>query len=243
MLSPPLIEKNTLQGKPFGGDMKYSIHIVDDESSGRTTLKILLEKEFWSHTKSLTFSKTFDEAKEKLRTTQFDIVFLDVNLKGISAFDLMTFIPLATKVIFVTAYSEFMLKALRNKAFDYLVKPIKEEELKECLLRIQREFFSNSDSQILHIKQRGLTRMLRLSDIIYLQGNGPYSTIYLRDESCTTARTLKSILPELGHGFIRIHKTYVVNRTQIKGFNKDKLILLTDQSLPVSRTGLKNLSL
>lgn len=242
MISPSLIERNTLRIKPKSGEMKYSILVVDDESSGRTTLKILLEKDFWSHIKSLNFSKTFDEAKEKLKTNQFDIVFLDVNLKGVSAFDLMTFIPLATKVVFVTAYSEFMLKALRNKAFDYLVKPIKEEDLKECLLRIQRDFFSNSDSQTLHIKQRGLTRMLKLSEIMYIQGNGPYSTIHLRDESCTTAKTLKSILPELGHGFVRIHKTYVVNRNQIKGFNKNKLILLTDQSLPVSRTGLKNLS-
>src|ERR1022692_1221960 len=115
---------------------------------------------------SHTFSKSFDEAKSNLQTNQYDIVFLDVNLKGISAFDLLTFIPIATKVVFVTAYSEFMLRALRSKAFDYLVKPIKEEDLKECLFRLQVALTSENGNLSLHIKQRGLTKILRYSEII-----------------------------------------------------------------------------
>lgn len=242
MLSRQPIVKDSLRANSCCEEMKYTILVVDDESSGRTTLKILLEKQFWTHTESLSFSKSFEEAKIKLKTNQYDIVFLDVNLKGISAFDLLTFIPLATKVVFVTAYSEFMLQALRSKAFDYLVKPIREEDLKECLFRLQRALTTDNGNLSLHIKQRGLTRILKYSEIVYIEGDGPYSNIHLKDDSCTTARTLKSLLPELGNGFVRIHKTYVVNRTQIKGFNKDKLILLNDQCLPVSRTGLKKLA-
>lgn len=242
MFSQQLILKDSLQTNSYLEEMKYPILVVDDEYSGRTILKILLEKLFWTHTESLSFSKDFDEAKTKLKTNQYDIVFLDVNLKGISAFDLLTFVPLATKVVFVTAYSEFMLQALRSKAFDYLVKPIKEEDFKECLFRLQRALTDENGNLGLHIKQRGLTQILKYSEIVYIEGNGPYSKIYLKDDICTTARTLKYLLPKLGNGFVRIHKTFVVNRAQIKGFNKNKLILLNDQCLPVSRTGLKKLA-
>src|ERR1017187_2402193 len=137
MLSQHPIVKDSLRTNKNREEMKYPILVVDDEASGRATLKILLERLFWAHTEFMDFSKSFDEAKSKFKTNQYDIVFLDVNLKGISAFDLLTFIPFATKVVFVTAYSEFMLKALRSKAFDYLVKPIKEEDLKDCLFRLQ----------------------------------------------------------------------------------------------------------
>ena len=237
---PGLID--SLRANRCHDEMKYAILVVDDEFSGRTTLKILLEKHFWPHIETLAFSKSFEEAKLKIQTNQYDIIFLDINLKGISAFDLLTFIPLVTKVVFVTAYSEFMLQALRSKAFDYLVKPIKEEDLKECLLRIRRVVASGDGSLSLHIKQRGLTRIFKHADIIYIEGDGPYSTIHMKEENCITARTLKALLPDLGNGFVRIHKTYLVNRAHIKGFNKDKLILLNDKSLPVSRTGLKKLA-
>jgi len=100
---------------------------------------------------------------------------------------------------------------------------------------------SDLKDEYIHIKQRGLTRILKTAEIIYVEGDGPYSTIHLKDESCTTARTLKSLIPELGDKFVRIHKTYVVNRDYIKGFVNNKLTLTNDQNLPISRTGIKNI--
>lgn len=222
-------------------DMKYAILIVDDESSGRTTLKILLEKHFWAHTESLSFARTFEEAKEKIEKSNYELIFLDINLKGITAFDLLPFIGNSSSVVFVTAYSEYMIQALRNKAFDYLVKPVKEEELQDCLLRFQKNTQTDLKDEYIHIKQRGLTRIIKIADIIYIEGDGPYSTLFLKGESCTTARTLKSLVPELGESFVRIHKTYLVNRAYIKGYINNKLTLINDQNLPISRTGLKNM--
>lgn len=222
-------------------DMKYSILVVDDESSGRMTLKILLEKHFWAYIETMIFAKTFEEAKDKIQESNYDLIFLDINLKGITAFELLPFIGNSTSVVFVTAYSEYMIQALRNKAFDYLVKPVKEEELQDCLLRFQKSTQTDQKDEYLHIKQRGLTRIIKLAEIVYVEGDGPYSTIHLKEESCTTARTLKSLIPELGDNFVRIHKTYVVNRSFIKGFVNNKLTLTNDQNLPISRTGIKNI--
>jgi two-component system LytT family response regulator len=222
--------------------MKYRILIVDDEDSGRQTMRILLEKSFWPYIQSIDYSKSFDEAQNKIIKSEFDLVFLDINLKGISAFDLLRFIPSTTKVIFVTAYSEFMLKALRNKAFDYLVKPVKEEDLTACLERLRKESEQESEVKCIYVKVKGITNIVDIGDIIYIEGDGPYSIFHLKTETLKTAKTLKLITPEVNKSFVRIHKSYLVNKKYIKGFNMDKLILYNEKWLPVSRTGFKNLS-
>lgn len=220
---------------------KYDLLIVDDENSGRTTLRVLLEKEFWAHIKTIEYAHSFEEAAEKLKLNNYHVIFLDINLKGISAFDLISFIPPASKIIFVTAHAEFVIRALRNRAFDYLLKPVKEEEMKNCLERVLKDLAEDSQKYRLHIKERGITRILNLNEILYIKGNGPYSTFFVNKDNFTTARTLKSILPELGEEFVRVHKSYVVNRFYIKGYNKEKLYLHNDTWLPISRSGLKNL--
>lgn len=222
--------------------LKYPILIVDDEDSGRQSLKILLEKVFRAYIQKIDFAKSFAQAREMILEKEYQLIFLDINLKGISAFDLLKFIPPQAKIIFVTAYSEFMLQALRSKAFDYLVKPVKEEELDACLQRILQEQAAGGEQHTIHIRAGGMTRLIEKKDILYIEGDGPYSSIILKTEVIKTARTLKSMMAELDEQFIRIHKSYVVNKKYIRAFNMDKLILNNDQCLPVSRTGYKNLS-
>lgn len=221
--------------------MKYKILIVDDEESGRKTLQILLPKLFWAYIENISLAKDYKSASEKLIKEKFDIVFLDINLNGKSSFDLIAQIPQQPKIIFVTAYSEFMLQALREKAFDYLVKPVKEDELKNCLERITKDQQENDLQNSILIKSKGITRIITFNDILYIEGDGPYSIFHLKDEKIKTAKTLKSILPDLHKNFVRVHKSYVVNRTYIKGFTMDKLTLYNEKCLPVSRTGFKTL--
>lgn len=222
--------------------MKYTILIVDDEDSGRQALKILLEKVFWAYIQEIEYAKSFELGKEKILNKSYDILFLDINLKGISAFDLLKFIPSGAKVVFVTAYSEFMLQALRNKAFDYLVKPVKEEELSNCLQRMIQEYAAGGAENTLQLRAGGMNRLIDKQDIVYIEGDGPYSSIHLKNEVVKTAKTLKSIIPLLGEHFVRIHKSYIVNKKYIRAFNMDKLVLYNEACLPVSRTGFKNLS-
>jgi DNA-binding LytR/AlgR family response regulator len=220
--------------------MIFNILIVDDEQSGRVSLHILLEKLFVSFTESIKIAKSFNEAELLLKDHVFQLVFLDINLKGFSAFDLLPNITPNTKVIFVTAYSEFVYKALRGKAFDYLLKPIKEEELRECLERIKKEEYGLN--AVIHVKQNGNSRILNIRDILFIEADGPYSKIHLKIEVIVIARTLKSVLEDLGDAFIRNHKTYAVNQLYIKSFNSNQLLLNNERCLPVSRKGFRELS-
>jgi len=220
--------------------MKYKILIVEDEESGRIALKILLEKYFRANISSITFSNSFESAQKALDESRYNLVFLDINLNGISAFDLLSFIPTETRVIFVTAYSEFILKAFRSRAFDYLVKPVKEDELKDCLTRyVQETQINNEFDLIVQVKQKGMIRPIHHRNILFIEGDGPYSRFQLHNESLTIAKTLKSIETDIGPGFIRVHKSYLVNKMYIKEFKNDTVTLHNGKWLKVSRTGFK----
>lgn len=222
--------------------MKYRILIIDDEDSGRQALRILINKNFWAYTATLDFANSYEEAEIRFSNYEYDIIFLDINLKGKSGFELIKIKSTKAKVIYVTAYAEYLLKALRLQAFDYLIKPINEPELIDCFKRIINE--NNYDEKLnkIQIKSKGVTRIVPFCDILYIEGDGPYSIFYLKNEQIKTAKTLKSIFTEIELSFVRIHKSFLVNRNYIKGYNMEKAILLNDTCLPVSRTGFRNLS-
>lgn len=216
--------------------------ISDDELSGRVTMEILLKKLMYNRSFHFDIASSLDETKALLSQHQYDLIFLDINFKGLSSFTIIDEIPKTSKIIFVTAYSEHAIQAIRSNAFDYLMKPIKEMELNACLNRYFSMINTPDSSAMIPIREKGFTRLYKISDITHVKGNGPYSTLFTSKEQITTVRTLKSLLPELGQGFVRTHKSYLVNRNFIKGFKKNQIFLNHNICLPISRTGLKNLS-
>jgi DNA-binding LytR/AlgR family response regulator len=222
--------------------LKIRILIADDEYSGRYTMDLLLRK-LLAERKDIHVDMvaTLEEVSACLTDHFYDLIFLDINFKGISAFEIVDQVPGASKLVFVTAYGEHVIRAIRKNAFDYLMKPVKEEELSNCLNRFFETRLEPSHTDLLQIREKGYTRWLKLGEISHIKGHGPYSHIFMGTEQLTIARTLKSLMPELGEDFIRIHKSFLVNRKYIRAFQRDQLILTNQICLPVSRNGMKNL--
>lgn len=222
--------------------MKIKLLIADDEYSGRFILETLLRKEIATHQNiEIDVVASLEEVVKKINSTNYDIIFLDINFKGESSFDIVDLIPKSSKIVFVTAYGEHVINALRKSAFDYLLKPIKIEELSNCLKRYFNTREEIKSAENIQIKEKGFTRWIHINEISHIRGQGPYAHIFLNNEQITVARTLKSLMPELGRNFIRIHKSYLVNRKFIKAFQHDQIILINQVCLPISRSGLKNL--
>ena len=224
--------------------MKINALIVDDEHSGRSSLKILLNKNYHYLFDKIITASSLKEAIEIVATESVNICFLDIELGTHTGFELLPYLSLSTQVVFVTAYSEYAIKAIREKAYDYLVKPLNPIELGICINRYEKEILGNdSIKKYLMIKKQGANVPVRLMDIEYLIGNGPYSIIFsLQNKEYTTAKTLKAMIEILGKDFIRIHKSYIVNKAKIKSFKKDSLTTIYNTCLPVSRVGAKELS-
>ncbi len=222
--------------------LKTRLLIADDEYSGRYTLDLLLRK-LLAERKDIHVDivSSLEEVSACLTDHFYDLIFLDINFKGVSAFEIVDQVPGASKLVFVTAYGEHVIRAIRKNAFAYLMKPVKEEELSNCLNRFFETRFEPSHTDLLQIREKGYTRWLKLGEISHIKGHGPYSHIFMGVEQLTIARTLKSLMPELGEDFIRIHKSFLVNRKYIRAFQRDQLILTNQICLPVSRNGMKNL--
>ena len=224
--------------------MKLTALIVDDEHSGRTALSILLKKNHYYLFEKLITASSLEDAIAILAKETIHICFLDIQLHTKSGFELLPYLSVQTKVIFVTAFSEYAINAIREKAFDYLLKPLNPIELKNCINRYEKEYLTEENtSQYLTVKVQGATTPLRISDIEYIEAAGAYSSIHLTDsKNYTTAKTLKVMVDIVGSDFIRIHKTYLVNKAMVKSFKKDTLTTTKNTCLPVSRIGAKELS-
>ena len=193
--------------------MKIKLLIADDEYSGRFTLEMLLRKELADYQNiEIDIVANLEDVVKQITSTIYDLIFLDINFKGDSSFEIVDLIPKTSKIIFVTAYGEHVINALRKNAFDYLLKPVKTEELSDCLKRYFNSRNNNRQNEQIQIKEKGFTRWLQINEISHLRGQGPYAHIFVNNEQITVARTLKSLMPELGNNFIRIHKSYLVNR-------------------------------
>ncbi|TNE52822.1 MAG: response regulator transcription factor [Bacteroidetes bacterium] len=208
--------------------------LVDDESASREILQGLLEN-FCPQVNIVGLAKDAFEAKELIRSKKPDVVFLDIEMPQKSGIQLIKEqSPIDYKVIFVTAYNDYVLPALRLSAVDYLLKPIDIEELKSAVSKIETGLnkqeqidsllynLSNSKKRIA-LSQSNRIDFVNLDEILYLKADGNYTTFKLEgNREIVVSKTLKeyeSVLPD--QIFARCHKSFLINMEQVERFDRD----------------------
>src|SRR5882724_7535145 len=176
------------------------------------------------------------EAFELINRFQPDIVFADIEMPGITGVELIR--SLAGKVsapVFITSHPEYAIEGYEMDIFDYLLKPISAERFEKCALRLQ-EFFAmrnkafawekEKDADTIVIKQGHEKISLRMQDILYLEAMKDYTKILTPTRQYLVLSTLAGmcdILP--AEKFIRVHRSYVVNRDKTSAIKGNKIIL------------------
>lgn len=191
--------------------------IVDDERLARKELRSLLAEH--SSVEIVGEAECVAAAAELARTAQPDVVFLDIQMPGESGFQLLERLPVLCKVIFVTAYDAYALRAFEVNALDYLLKPINPARLAAALARLSANETSHvparkleyDDRLFLEIGERA--QFLKLEQIVCLRAAGDYSELVTTDGKVSLI--LKSLkeweerLPE--KHFTRIHRSTIIN--------------------------------
>ena len=218
---------------------EYRVIIVEDEKKARSFLKKLVQLEC----KALEVvgeAGTVESAIELIKRLKPDIVFLDIQLGSKLSFEVLNDVDFEDfKIIFVTAYREYALEAFRFSAVDYLQKPIDPDLLVKAVERatsqIDEKLLKDDLQALIHNlsaespKDRKLVlntmeaaHIISVKDIIFCQSEGNYTRIFLENEKqILTSRTLKEYETQLaGSGFMRVHKSYVINLDQLSTFNK-----------------------
>lgn len=229
--------------------------IIEDEIQAVVALQSELEKAF-KQINIVATAATVNEAVKVIEANQPELVFLDIQLKDGTGFDVLKQVNYNhLKIIFTTAYSEFALQAIKVSALDYLLKPIDTDELKiavnkaieqdnkQSQLKIEN-FIANQGLNPLQKKvtiatSKGID-LIEAKSIIRLQSEGNYSALYLTTgKKILVAKVLKDFEFTLTNlGFVRIHNSHIINLHHLENYNnKDGgFVVLTDKTtLPVSK--------
>jgi two-component system, LytTR family, response regulator len=208
--------------------------IVDDELPARQRLSRLLSR--FADIQVVGEAIDGEEALLQIAELRPDVVFLDVQMPGISGLDVAVSLPEpAPVVIFVTAFEHYAVGAFDVAAFDYLLKPVEPERLARCLQRLREQRISGRPvaeappSQLL-IADRGRTHVVPVADILWLEAADNYVVVHTSESAPLMRRSLASLLADLGRGFIRVHRSAAVALAQVQQLQPrgkgDGLVLL-----------------
>lgn len=200
--------------------------LIDDEAAARAELRWLLSP-YASHV-VVGEAATFARARTRLEDPDYDLVFLDVQLVGGNGFDLVPHVARGARIIFVTAFDRFAVRAFEVNALDYLLKPVSTERFAVALAKstgesaaAPRAAFRADDS--VFIQTDDGKRFVPLAAISAVLSNENYSDVLLRTgERLLTRRTMKiweDLLPATQ--FLRVHRQAIVNVSAIESHRRD----------------------
>lgn len=227
---------------------KIKCVIIEDEQAAREALKSYIAK-YCPQLEIIGEAHDGKEGIALINNLKPQLVFLDVEMPYGNAFDVLEGCKdHHFETIFVTAFSEYSLKALNKSAAYYLLKPVNIEELIIAVNKVQQsiqnqelinrnkiiiENYKNPKSELQQIILPTLEgfEVAKISNIIRLKGNGNFTDIYFADGSKKmVCRFLKHFDELLEKPFIRVHKSHIINLNYVKSYNKGGVITLTDNS-------------
>jgi two-component system LytT family response regulator len=222
-------------------EQKLRALIVDDEENARILLNKLLEETLLFN--DIRSAQSVDTAYHELTRFEPDIIFLDIKMPGKDGFTFIQELPPennSKKIVFVTAYDQFAIKAIKNQAFDYLLKPVNRKELNQCLLRFLEDQKENKTSENsvkivksndriprIRVNTRTGTLFINPSDILYCKAEGNYTTVCTGKKQHLCSMNLGKVaelLPD--KGFIRVGRSYIVNYEYITMLDRKECTIL-----------------
>jgi len=216
--------------------MDINYIIIEDEP-----LAMLRIKQYAQNLPFLKIIRAFDNALEAIifmQTEKVDLIFLDIQMDGLSGIQFLESIKQRPEVIITTAFDEYAVKGFELEVADYLVKPFSFERFLQAVIRVQNKLkvdrpgiqqpyiFVRSGYQ--HIK-------IFLEDILFIEGVRDYRKINCKNDKKTmtseTFSTLESKLP--GNQFCRVHRSFLISLNKIESVEKDR-IKIQNKIIPVS---------
>ncbi len=231
------------------------IIVLEDEKPVLDTIAEIVQN-YCEDTELIGVARNIGTAKKLIQKSNPDLVLLDINLPDGTSFDLLEQLKtIDFKIIFITAYEEFALQAIKLSAIDYLIKPIDPIELIHAIKKAKEAVdITNNNLKLSALLSniRGIANkpkkiilktveniyLIDVNDIIRCESDGAYTRFYLNDgKKILISKVIKDYEEMLrAYGFLRVHKSHIINLNFIDRFEKaDGLIVLKDQSaIPVS---------
>jgi len=213
--------------------------IIEDEVPAQEILRSFIARTEWLHVLSV-FSDAI-EAIDFLKRNEVDVIFLDLQIPGISGLDFLKILKNQPQIIITTAYSEHALEAFELDVIDYLLKPFSFDRFLKAASRVGRQ----PDSSKIHTFQRVIPEKsfaffnvnkvmvkVMFSDIFYVESMREYVYIHLPDNKVITKIGIGEIEKLLTPDFMRVHRSFLVNINKITSYSAEE-VFINKTSVPV----------
>lgn len=210
------------------------IAIVDDEKIIREEIESLIRE------KISDCSVDAYHAGEELLLAEknYDIVFLDICMEGKNGIDVARSLRRKKRtsvLIFVTALKDYVFDAFDVAAFHYLLKPVDPQKFAEVLERAVKEVEKREKTEILFIKSGNRTVPLKKDSILYVESRGKKAEIHTDREPIAMYASLGGLKAELGAGFYRCHRGYLVNLGYVSEYHHDAILLTNGETIYMAK--------
>ena len=229
---------------------KYTCIIIDDDEIDRLTV-VSFAKKF----PVLDILGVFESAEEALPfidTTDLDILFLDIDMPGLSGIEFRKKALEIPVCIFITAHPEHAVESFEIETLDFIVKPLKLDRFSQTVSRIEEFmevklkaslFEASIGGDTIYIKEGHEQTKVKLHEILYLEALKDYTLIITNKKRHCVLSSIGNLLKE-DHfqSFIRIHRSYAVQKQFIQKINTSEIILNNNIAIPVGRSYKENLN-
>lgn len=193
--------------------------IVDDERIARQELRRLLAAH--SEIEVCGEARTGEEALASIRLQDPEVLFLDIHMPGMTAFDLLEKVEDVPQIIFTTAFDTYALRAFDAGAIDYLVKPVAPNRLAAAISRL-RPPAPPSSLQRVFVKENERCWLVQATDIYLLESEGNYTRLYFGNERALIPRSLSALEHRLDSSvFFRASRRHIVNLKWVASVGPD----------------------
>ncbi|MDL2227560.1 LytTR family DNA-binding domain-containing protein [Odoribacter sp. OttesenSCG-928-L07] len=213
--------------------MKIKCIIIDDEP-----LALGLIESYVKKTAFLELAGTFSSAVEALEIISkedIDLIFLDIQMPDLNGLEFSRAVPEKTKIIFITAFEQYALESYKVSALDYLLKPVSYSDFLTSTskalnwFKVVKDYESgNNKEDIKHIFVKADYKLIQieLDKILYVEGLKDYVKIFIENEPypIVSHGTMKSMEERLPSYFLRVHKSYIVNKHKIKVIENNRIV-------------------
>ncbi len=220
--------------------IKIKCLIVDDEPVAQRIIEGYLAefKEFHLVGKYLNAI----EASKVLQELNVDLLFLDLEMPKLKGYSFLKTLNKPPAVIITTAHREHALEGFEIGVLDYLLKPISFPRFVKAMNRYKNKYLLEKNlkryppsTDYLYIKSDRKTFKIDKTKILFVEGMNNYIKIHLDDRRFVAYYSLTQILKDLGESFVRIHKSYIINKNKISAFSKEN-IEINNLKIPVGGT-------
>lgn len=223
---------------------------IDDEPMALRQIKSYIERT--EHLELVAVCRSAREAQEVLKTTNVDLLYVDINMPDMNGLDFVRSTDGIHYVVFTTAHPEFAIEGFKLNAIDYLLKPFSYDEFTKATNKvislvdlverchaaesaIAQNEAEASDKEVISVKADYKTQLVKVADIVYLESAGEYVRLHIEGSSTITTlfrlKNMETTLP--ADSFLRVHRSYIVNLKRIASYTKGRIFLDNGEYIPL----------